>query len=85
MRFRKLETILNVIVATAVLHNISKLWGDNIPPPLTEDQEIQYNLAHQEMRLLPNNNNRGINVQNLPNTIANVQLRNYFENIAAQQ
>lgn len=44
-RFRKLETVLDVIVATAVLHNICKMHGDHMPPPLSRHEEVQYNRA----------------------------------------
>lgn len=81
MRFRKLETVLNVIVATAVLHNICKLYNDDMPPQLTPDVNIAYNLAITQMEQ-PGGNER--QNDNLPGRIVNEMLRNYFENIAAQ-
>lgn len=82
MRFRNLETILDVIVGTAVLHNICKMHGDNDPPPLTPHEEQQYNEALrierdiiQEM-LQQQRRARG---HRQPATIRNEMLRNYFE------
>lgn len=78
MRFRKLETTLNVIVATAVLHNICKICYDE-PPPLTPEDEILYNFAMADDRI-----NEQVQPPQ-PSRIVNVALRNYFENLAAQR
>lgn len=52
MRFRKLETTLNTIMATAVLHNICIMFRDNAPPQLERHEEIQYKLAVDEQRTI---------------------------------
>lgn len=75
MRFRKLETVLDVIVATAVLHNICKSLGDNTPPPLSAERERYFNLIQHRMLL---HNDAEIH---LPEKIASRQLREYFERI----
>lgn len=81
-RFRKLETVQNVIVATAVLHNICKLHGDHEPPLLSPTDEAMYNAAvEQERQFLENNNAQ--RTRRIPATISNNFLRNYFENITA--
>lgn len=83
MRFRKLDTVLDVIVATAVLHNICKRRGDLLPPSLSPSEEQLYNAAiQQEREIVTNNNIR--NARRLPHTIANAVLRHHFENIAQQ-
>lgn len=83
MRFRKLETVQNVIVATAVLHNICKDRGDVLPPTLSPREEEMYNAAiEQEREFLEQNNLQ--RARKAPATIANDLLRNYFENISTQ-
>lgn len=79
MRFRKLETVLNVIVATAVLHNICKILGDTHSPPLTRDEELLYMEALQQERDYQNAR-VAANIQ--PNTIPNEMLKHYFETVA---
>lgn len=80
MRFRKLETVLNTIVATAVLHNICKIHGDNEPPPLSQHEENEYNLALRiERETILNMQQRNAPGRRQPATIANEMLRNYFE------
>lgn len=82
MRFRKLDTVLNVIVATAVLHNICKMRGDHLPPPLSPDEEARYDLAEQnaqQQNAHPQQNNNNNN-----NTIASQFLKNYFDNRVAR-
>lgn len=80
MRFRKLQTTLDVIVATSVLHNICKICYDQ-PPPLTPEDEIEYNIALNDDRV----NAQNQPPQNRPTRIVNVMLRNYFEKLAAQR
>lgn len=81
VRFRKLETVLNTIVATAVLHNLCKIRGDNEPPPLTPNEEVAYNAAFRIERETILNMQRQGNAtgRRQPATIANEMLRNYFE------
>lgn len=76
MRFRKLDSVLDVIVATAVLHNMCKMNNDDVPP-LTDDEEIQYNLAREHQ---PQN----IQGPVLPNRIVNELLKNYYERLSAR-
>lgn len=76
MRFRDLETTLDVIVATAVLHNICKMFGDTHSPPLTRDEELLYIEAVRQEREFRNAQTARIQ---LPNTIPNEILKNYFE------
>lgn len=84
MKFRKLETVQNVIIATAVLHNLCKEFGDLTPPELTPQQQVVYNTAmDQERQFLQANNNE--RARNLPTTIRNELLRNYFEIMCARQ
>lgn len=82
MSFRKLETVLDVIVATAVLHNICKMHGDTEPPPLSPREQAAYEEALQtendiirdmQQRVRPQGN------QQPATTIRNEMLRNYFE------
>lgn len=84
MRFRKLETVLNIIVATAVLHNICKQFHDLLPPPLTSAENEMFDAAMNQERAFVNARN---NVQRAarPAGIKHTLLRHYFENIAAQQ
>lgn len=84
MRFRKLETVQNVIIATAVLHNICKQQGDSMNPPLSQMEETLYNTAIEQERVFLEHNNTQ-RAQRQPAIIRNDLLRNYFENIAAQQ
>lgn len=84
MNFRNLNTVQATIIATAVLHNMCKMYVDSQPPELSESEERLYNLAReQEMRLQQNVIING--GQRLPATIRNNLLKNYFENIIAQQ
>lgn len=76
MRFRKLDTTLDVIVATAVLHNICKLFGDTESPPLTPDQELRYIEAVQQEHEFQNA--QAVRHQQL-NSIPNQMLKLYFE------
>lgn len=82
MRFRKLETVMNVIVATAVLHNICKIHGDKMPQ-LTRDEELRYIAAKR------NEDTFAQEIQSQPNhtttTIRNELLRNHFERATRQQ
>lgn len=80
MRFRKLETVLDVIVATAVLHNMCKIFGDNSPPALSSMDQIRYNAIERQINDNSNNNN---NTQVGAATIRNQILKNHFENMAA--
>lgn len=78
MRFRKLETVVNVIVATAVLHNICKIRGDNEPIPMSPDEQDAYVRARRtEREIILNLQQR--NAHRQPTTISNEFLRNYFE------
>lgn len=82
MGFRKLETVLSVIVATAVLHNICKITNDVQMPPLSRNQELLYDAAVAQEREF---RNLQPSVRRLPNTISNALLKCYFENIANEQ
>lgn len=86
MRFRKMETVLNVIVATAVLHNLCKFYGDITPPPLTEAERIQFNLAIDEERRFAQQQQQMYQQQpaRQPAIIVNDLLRNHFESRAAR-
>lgn len=77
MRFRKLETIRSVIVATAVLHNICKLQGDSQAPTLSRSEELLYNAAVAQEREFRDSQQP---TRSLPNTISNELLKRYFEN-----
>lgn len=79
MRFRNLQTALNTIVATAVLHNICLDLGDTEPPPLTTHQEQMYNDAVAQERDFQN---ARVNQHAQPNTIPNELLKSYFQNVA---
>lgn len=79
MRFRKLETVLNVIVATAVLHNLCQIHGDNEPPPLSPNEEGAYNRALRLEREIILNMQQQRNTNRQPGSIVNTTLRNYFE------
>ncbi|XP_031637843.1 putative nuclease HARBI1 [Contarinia nasturtii] len=79
MRFRKLETTLDVIVATAVLHNICKITNDIIIPPLSRDEEARYNEAVYEETQIRNAQHPA---RRAPHTISNLVLKQYFERIA---
>lgn len=83
LRFRKLETVLIIIVATAVLHNLCKFRGDNEPPPLTPREEEAYNTALRiERETIQNMQQQGnATGRRQPATIANEMLRNHFETI----
>lgn len=82
MRFRKLETVLDVIVATAVLHNLCKMHGDIVPPPLLPNEEAQYNAALQIERDIITNMQRQCGQ---PPFIVNQFLRHFFEQQAIRQ
>lgn len=82
MRFRKLETVLNVIVATAVLHNLCKIFGDAEPPPLSPNEEAEYNEALRIERDIILNMQQRARAQRQPASIVNEFLRNYYENQA---
>lgn len=82
MRFRKLETTLDVIVSTAVLHNICKLQGDAQSPPLTREEELLYIEAVQQEREF---RNEQAAAHRLPNSIPNGMLKRYFEIISNEQ
>lgn len=79
MRFRKLDTTLNVIVATAVLHNICKNFGDTQSPPLTRDEELLYNEAVRQEREF---RNAQAAEHRPPNSIPNEMLKLYFQRVA---
>lgn len=81
-RFRKLETVQNTIIATAVLHNICKIRGDVQTPTLSRIEEIMYNAAVAREREFRNSHQSR---QRLANTIHNQLLRNHFENIANER
>lgn len=82
MRFRKLDSVLNVIVATAVLHNICKMRNEEEPPLLSREQERAYEAAvRRELTFQNELRNR----QRIPNTISNQFLKAYFENVAGEQ
>lgn len=81
-RFRKLETIQNVIIATAVLHNICKMRGDVQTPPLSRDEELLYNAALAHEQEFQNSQQP---IQRRPNTISNELLKQYFENAAYER
>lgn len=82
MRFRKLEIVQNVIVATAVLHNICKNHGDAQPPILSRREEQLYNAAVAQERQFRNLQRT---TRRQPNTISNAMLKRYFENAANEQ
>lgn len=78
MRSRKLKTIQNIIVATAVLHNICKIRSDTQMPTLSRAEEIRYNAAVAQKREFRNLQPR----RRQPNTIQNQMLKHYFERVA---
>lgn len=82
MRFRNLETTLNTIVATAVLHNICLDLGDTQPPPLSTHQEQIYIDAVRQERDF---RNAQVQQHRQANTIPNELLNNYFQNAANEQ
>lgn len=84
MRFRKLDTALNVIVATAVLHNICQMQGDLQTPPLTRAEERLYAEAIREERAYQDAQVVAV-AHRLPNTITNDTLKRYFQSIANEQ
>lgn len=75
MRFRKLKSIQNVTVATAVLHNICKIRGDTQMPQLTRAEEVRYNAAVAQEQAFRNTQPR----RRQPHTIQNALLKQYFE------
>lgn len=81
MRCRKLTSIQNIIVATAVLHNICKMRNDTQIPPLSRAEEIRYNAAIAVEREFRDTQPR----RRQPNTIQNKMLKRYFERIANEQ
>lgn len=74
MRCRKLQSIQNITVATAVLHNICKIHGDSQMPPLSRAEEVRYNAAVAQEREFRNMQPR----RRQPNTIQNALLKQYF-------
>lgn len=82
MRFRKLEIIQDVIVATAVLHNICKIRGDAEPSILSRREEQLYNEAVEQEREF---HNAQLATRRQPNTISNAMLKRYFENAANER
>lgn len=84
MRFRKIETVLNVIVATAVLHNICKMHGDFMPPQLSQNQEVEYNEALDLERDIVAEMQQNGAQRRGQTSIVNEMLRNYFEQQAQQ-
>lgn len=84
MRFRKLESVFSVIVATAVLHNICKIRSDTQTPTLNQHEELLYNAAVQKEHDF-RNSQRQTQMQRQPNTISNELLKNFFENTALQR
>ena len=82
MKFRKLETVLNVIVATAVLHNICKIRGDTQAPTLSREEEQLYNAVIQQEREFHDAQQPR---SRQPHTISNEFLKRYFENVANDQ
>lgn len=81
MKFRKLESVLSVIVATAVLHNICKMHGDEEISILTREEELIYAAAIEQEREFRN----AQPTRTQPNTISNDFLKQYFENITQDQ
>lgn len=81
MRFRKLETVMSVIVATAVLHNLCKMHGDTASPALTQEDVALFNEAMAVEREIEEAQQQQQN-RRLLTTIQNDFLRNYFETIA---
>lgn len=79
MRFRKLETVLNVIVATSVLHNLCKVHGDHEPPPVSPNEEAAFNRALRIERDIILNMQQQQIANRQPGSIVNATLRNYFE------
>lgn len=77
MRSRKLTNIQNIIVATAVLHNICKIRGDDEIPTLSPDEEMRYNAAVAQERQFRNAQPR----RRQPNTIPNQFLKQYYESL----
>lgn len=82
MRFRILDTVLNVIVATAVLHNICKHLGDTHSPPLSREEERMYNEAVQAEREF---RNAQAAAHRQPNSIPNEMLKRYFQATTNEQ
>lgn len=81
MRFRKLNTVMNVVVATAVLHNICKIKGEK-EIELTEEQHAQYEIAIRiERQVHERIQNRRQRIRN--NNIRNETLRRYFDQLVA--
>lgn len=83
MRFRKLQSVLDVIVATAVLHNICKIHGEILPPNLPPNLEARYQFMLEQERAFQANDHT--NASQLPSTIRSEVLRNYFETVAANR
>lgn len=80
MRSRKLTCIQNIIVTTAVLHNICKIRGDNEIPTLSTEEERLCDAAVAQERQFRNLQPR----QRQPNAISNELLKRYFERVADQ-
>lgn len=81
-RFRKLQTVQDVIIATAVLHNICKIRGDVQTPPLSAYEERIYNVAAAHERTFQQQQQQHVR---RPNTISNALLKSYFENMANER
>lgn len=77
-----LETVLNVTVATAVLHNMCKFHGDNTPPMLSPYEEAQYQTALRIENDIILNNQHQQQRRRPANSIINQMLRNVFEQLA---
>lgn len=77
MRIRNMNTILNVIVATAVLHNICKVFVDHSAPDLSPEEETLYDDAMREENQIYAQ--QPIQRDNR-NATANQYLLNYFGN-----
>lgn len=81
MRCRKLASIQNIIVATAVLHNICKIRNDTQMPTLSRAEEMRYNAAVEQEHEYRNSQPR----RRQPNTIQNEILKQYFETVANER
>ncbi|KAK4872616.1 hypothetical protein RN001_014645 [Aquatica leii] len=70
-----IETVLNVIVATSVLHNIARDMHENEPPAEINNDELDYLIAMGDIPdQLIHNNNQAVIFRN--------EIVNYFENMA---
>ncbi|XP_018392760.1 PREDICTED: putative nuclease HARBI1 [Cyphomyrmex costatus] len=56
----QINTVMTIIIATAVLHNIAQRQGEDIPPPVDEEFDILEIIAHNRVPVLPyHQNNAG--------------------------